>query len=66
MMKENNDIFLPGSDALVYLAETMHKKHFTTFVWGYPVSSYVSYNRFFNPFSLYLYIFWMTPLHSPS
>ena len=25
-MEENNDIFLAGGDALVYLAEPMHKK----------------------------------------
>ena len=40
-MEENNDIFLAGGDALVYLAVPMHKKYFT-FVWGYPFSTYVS------------------------
>ena len=41
-MEENNDIFLAGGDALVYLAVPMHKKYFTTFVWGYPSSTNVS------------------------
>ena len=36
MMEENNDIFLAGGDALVYLAEPMHKKCSITFVWGQP------------------------------
>ena len=48
MMEENNDISLGGSDALVYLAKPMHKKYSTTFVWGYPFSTYVFYDRFFN------------------
>ena len=42
MMEENNDIFLAGNDALVYLAIPMHKKYCTTFVWGHPFSKYVS------------------------
>ena len=41
-MEENNDIFLAGCDALVYLAVTVHKKYSTTFVWGNPFSTYVS------------------------
>ena len=41
-MEENNGIFPAGSSALVYLAEPMHKKYFTTFVWGYPFSTYIS------------------------
>ena len=32
MMEENNDIFLAGSDALVYLAEPLHKDYSVTFV----------------------------------
>ena len=48
-MEENSDIFLADGDALVYLAEPVHKKYFTTFIWGHPFSMYVSYNRFFNP-----------------
>ena len=51
-MEENNDIFLAGGDALVYLAEPLHKKYSTKFVWGHPFSTYVSYNRQFT--------FWMT------
>ena len=35
-MEENNDIFLAGSDALVY------KKYSTTCVWDHPFSAYVS------------------------
>ena len=42
MMEENNDIFLARSDALVYLAVPIHKKYFTTFVWGHPFSVFVS------------------------
>ena len=42
-LEENNYIFLAGGDALVYLAEPMHKKCSTTFVWGHPFSTYVSY-----------------------
>ena len=34
-MEENNDIFLAGDDALVYLAVEMHKKY-STFVCGHP------------------------------
>ena len=44
-LEENNYIFLAGSDALVYLAEAMHKKYSTTFVWGHPFSTYLSYDR---------------------
>ena len=32
MMEEKNDIFLAGSDVLVYLAVPIQKKYFTTFV----------------------------------
>ena len=49
MMEELNDVFLPIVDALMYyLAEPMHKKYSTTFVWGHLFSTYVSYNQFFN------------------
>ena len=41
MMEENNDIVLAGGDALVPLAEPMHKKYFIKFVW---VSTYVPYD----------------------
>ena len=41
MMEENNDIFLAGGDALVYLTVPMHKKYSTIFVWSHPFSSYV-------------------------
>ena len=40
-MEKNNDIFLAGGDALVYLTVPMHKKYSTTFVWGHPFSTYV-------------------------
>ena len=65
-MEENNGIFLAGDDTLVYLAEPMHKKYSTTFAWGNPFSTYVSYDWFFNPpptspLGAQLYIFWMTP-----
>ena len=32
MTEENNDIFLAGGDALVYLTVLMHKKYSTTFI----------------------------------
>ena len=44
-LEENNDIFLAGGDALVYLAEPMHKKHSTTFAWcHYLVRTYLMTN----------------------
>ena len=43
--EENNDIFLASGDALVYLAEPVHKKYSTTFFGGHPFSTYVSYDR---------------------
>ena len=52
MMEENNDIFLAGDDALVYLAVPVHKKYSITFVWGHPFSTYISKDRFFNHLSL--------------
>ena len=53
MMEENNDIFLAGGDALVYLAEPTHKKYSATFVCVHPFSTYVSYDQFFNSLPLY-------------
>ena len=44
-LEENNYIFLAGGDALVYLAELIHKKYSTIFAWGHPFSKYVSYDR---------------------
>ena len=41
-MEENNDFFLVGGDALVYLVVPMHEKYSTTFIWGHPFSAYVS------------------------
>ena len=32
---EENNIFLAGGDAPVYLAEPMHKEYSTNFVWSY-------------------------------
>ena len=49
MMEQNNDNFLAGDDVLVYLTKPVHKKYSTTFVWGHPFSTYVSYDQFFNP-----------------
>ena len=51
-MEKNNDIFLAGDDALVYLAGPTQKKYSTAFVWGHPFRAYVSYDRFFNPLPL--------------
>ena len=57
MMEENNDIFLGGGDALVYLAGLMHKKCSITFVWGQTFSMYVSYDPILNLFPLlYAYV----------
>ena len=62
MMEEKNGIFLGGSDVLVYLVGPVHKRYSTTFVWGHPLSTFVFYDRFFNPpspllpFPLYAYI----------
>ena len=53
MMEENNDIFVAGSDTLVYLAEPMQKKYSTTLIWGHAFSTYVTYHRFFNVLPLY-------------
>ena len=39
---EENNISLAGGDALVYLAQPMHRKYSTIFVWGHPFSTYVS------------------------
>ena len=41
-MEENNDIFLAGGDALVYLTGPMRKKYSTTIFGGYAFSTYVS------------------------
>ena len=67
MMEENNNTFLAGGDALVYLSGPLHKKYSTTFVWGHSFSKYVSYDRFFNPLPLYAPVHFLDdPLHSPS
>ena len=47
-MEENSNIFLASGDALVYLAEPMHEKYSTKFVWVYPFNTHVSYDHFFN------------------
>ena len=66
-MEENNGIFLVGCDALVYLAEPVHKKYSATFVWGHQFSTYVSYDRFFNLSPQpHLYTFSMARLHCPT
>ena len=51
MTEENNDIFVAGDEALVYLAEPMHKKYSAIFVWDHPLSTYIYYERFVNPLS---------------
>ena len=63
-MEENNDIFLAGGDAPVYLAEPVHKKYSTKFAWSCPVSTYVSYDQFFNsrpPMRTCTHIEWLPP-----
>ena len=52
-MEGDNDIFLAGGDGLVYLAKPMHKRYSTTFAWGYPFSTYVFCDQFFNPLPQY-------------
>ena len=44
---EENNIFVAGDDALVYLNVPVHKKYSTTLVWGHPFSTYVSQEQFF-------------------
>ena len=46
MMEENNDIFLAGGDALVYLAGPMHKKKNSQHLFGaiYVVRTYLRTN----------------------
>ena len=63
-MEENNDIFLAGGDAPVYLAEPVHKKYSTKFAWSCPFSTYVSYDQFFNsppPMRTCTHIEWLPP-----
>ena len=63
-MEENNNIFLAGGDALVYLTKPMHKK---AFVWGLPLSTYLPYDQSLNLLSLYTPVHILNePLHSPS
>ena len=45
MMEENNNIFLAGGNALVYLAIPLHKKYSVALVWGNPFSMYISYDK---------------------
>ena len=56
MTEENRNIFLPGGDALVYLAGTTHEKCYTTIVWYHSFSTCVSYDRFSTPFPLVRYV----------
>ena len=44
-LKESNYIFLAVGDVLIYSTEPMHKKCCTTFIWGHPFSTYVSYDQ---------------------
>ena len=41
MMEQNNDFFLAGGDALMYLTGPMHEKYCTAFGWRHPFSTYV-------------------------
>ena len=52
MMEKNNDNFLAGGDAVVYLTETMHRKYATAFARDHPFSMYVSFDQFFDPVPL--------------
>ena len=55
MIGENSDIFLAYGGALVYLAEPMHKKYSTRFVWGHPLSIHLM-TDFSTPSLLYTYV----------
>ena len=62
-MEENNNIFLDSDDAPVYLAEPMHKKYSTAFVWGHPFKTYVSYDHIYHlPRCTHMYAFRENPL----
>ena len=64
MMEENDDIFLAGGDAVVYLAETMHKKYSTKcFGAIHLVRTYLMTDFQLPSPRTHLYKFWMT---SPS
>ena len=43
--EEYNDVFLAGGYVFVYSAEPIHKLYSTTFNWGHPFSTYVSYDQ---------------------
>ena len=58
MIKENN-IFLAGSDALVYLAEPMHKKHLFEAI--HLACMHLMTNFSTPSLCRHLYTFWMTP-----
>ena len=63
MIKENNDIFVAGSDALIYLAGPKSKNYFTTFAWGNPFSTFVFYDQFISlPPCKHMYPFRLTRL----
>ena len=42
MTEKNNNIFLTGGDALVYLAVPVHRKYCTTFALDHPFSKHTS------------------------
>ena len=64
MMEENNEVFIAGGDNLVYLAGPIPKIYSTTFAWGHPFSTYVSYDRFLklSPPCKHMYVFRVNPL----
>ena len=71
MIEESNNIVIAGGDVLVYLGKPMHKKHSTTFVSDHPLSTYISYDRFFFllPLSTFVHILDdppPSPLSAPS
>ena len=72
MMQENNDIILAGGDALVYLTEPMHKSILQHLFGAIHLEFMYLMTDLFNMLPLYApvrtctYIFWMTPLRSPS
>ena len=59
MMEQNNDIFLAGGNALMYLTGPMHEKYCTAFVWGHPFSTYAPIFQLPSPFK-HMYAFRVT------
>ena len=63
-MEENNDIFLAGSNTLMYFGKPMYKKDSTTFASAHLLSTYISDDKFFNPsppVHIFTHFGWLPP-----